>query len=87
MRKRAVRYFHIHSNGFVEEISHEKFFQYVVKEGNWANRKLVVRLHPSEISFHKRGTICIPLKSLEQILGMKNGISYEESQRTQADEQ
>lgn len=80
------RYFHIYSDGSVKEISQEKFFQYVVKERNWANRKLVVRLHPSEISFHKRGTICIPIKVLEQILGMKNGISPEESKRTEADE-
>ena len=64
----TTKYFHIHSDGSVEEISQEKFFQYVVKERNWANRKLVVRMHNSEISFHKRGTMTISLKSLEAIL-------------------
>lgn len=63
-----VRYFHIHSDGFVEEIPQQKFFQYVVKERNWANRKLVVRLHPSEISFHKRGSITMDIDVLMKIL-------------------
>ena len=73
MRKSTVKYFHIHSDGFVEEISQEKFFQYVVKERNWANRKLVARMDNTDIGFHKRGTITISLKSLEAILGKKRG--------------
>lgn len=53
---RTRRYFHIHSDGFIEKISREQYSEIVVKQRNWKASKLVVSLYGNEITFHKGNT-------------------------------
>ena len=59
MRNR--RYFHIHSDGFCEKISREKYFKILIKQRNWKSKKLIASVYDNEISFYK-GTDHIFLK-------------------------
>ena len=47
------RYFHIFSDGFVEEISQAEYIRIVTKERDWAARKLVASVYGDEINLVK----------------------------------
>ncbi len=47
------RYFHIHSDGFCEKISRERYFEILIKQRNWKSKKLIVSVYGNEISFNK----------------------------------
>ena len=63
------KYFHIHSDGHCEKISKDKYFEIVVKQRNWSNRKLVASVYGDEITFHKgKNHIFLKKEWLKQIL-------------------
>lgn len=69
MRKKTRKYFWIHSDGTVEEISKDQYLDIVIKQKDWAATKLVVAIYDGEINFVKgHNHIFLKKEWLDQIL-------------------
>ena len=64
-----IRYFHIFSDGTVKEISQAEYREILIKQRNWANRKLIVRVYGDEININKgKNHVFLKKEWLRQIL-------------------